>query len=128
MALSRSVGLKGLKYRGGGPMLVWALHRIGGLSILLFVSIHVISSFFMQQTGSDFATWINIIYESPWFQVFVYFFVLFHALNGTRIILMDFWPKLYQYQREMNWLLWLIFIPIYGLTVFILVQNALAAG
>jgi succinate dehydrogenase / fumarate reductase cytochrome b subunit len=128
MALSRSVGLKGLKYRGGGPMLVWALHRIGGLSILLFVSIHVISSFFMQQTGSDFATWINIIYESLWFQVFVYFFVLFHALNGTRIILMDFWPKLYQYQREMNWLLWLIFIPIYGLTVFILVQNALAAG
>jgi len=128
MALSRSVGLKGLRYRGGGPMLVWALHRIGGLSIILFVSLHVVSSFFMQQTGSDFATWVNIVYESPWFQLFLYFFVLFHAINGTRIILMDFWPKLYRYQREMNWMVWLIFIPLYGLTVFIMIQSALTAG
>lgn len=128
MALSRSVGLKGLRYRGGGPMLVWALHRIGGLCIILFVSLHVVSSFFMQQTASDFATWVNIVYESPWFQLFLYFFVLFHTINGTRIILMDFWPKLYQYQREMNWMVWLIFIPLYGLTVFIMIQSALTSG
>jgi succinate dehydrogenase / fumarate reductase cytochrome b subunit len=60
--------------------------------------------------------------------LFLYFFVLFHAINGTRIILMDFWPKLYRYQREMNWMVWLIFIPLYGLTVFIMIQSALTAG
>ena len=38
MALSRKVGLlAGAKYKGGGPMLAWALHRISGLSIIIFV-------------------------------------------------------------------------------------------
>ena len=128
MTLKRNVGLRGLKYRGGGPMLAWILHRIGGLVIILFVSLHVISSFFMQQTASDLATTINTIYEFVYFQVFIYFFVIFHALNGLRIILGDFWPKLLQYQREMIWIEWLIFIPVYGLTVFIMIQSAFQAG
>lgn len=128
MALTRNVGLKGIRYRGGGPMLAWVLHRIGGLAIIIFVGIHVISSFFMQQTGSDVATAINIVYESVYFQVFIYFFVIFHAINGLRIILMDLWPKLLQYQHEVIWLEWFIFIPIYGLAVFIMIQNALQAG
>lgn len=128
MTLTRKVGLKGLRYRGGGPMLVWILHRIGGLAIIIFVSMHVIASFFMQQTGSDFATTINIIYESIYFQVFIYFFVIFHAINGFRIILSDLWPKLLEYQREMIWLEWLVFIPVYSLALFIMIQNALQAG
>ena len=128
MTLKRNVGLKGLKYRGGGPMLVWVLHRLGGLAIIIFVSIHVIASFFYQQNGGDFARLIDNIYESVYFQVFIYFFVLFHAINGFRIILGDFWPKLLQYQREMIWVEWVIFIPVYGLTIFIMIQNALKAG
>jgi len=128
MALKRNVGWKGMKYRGGGPMLVWFLHRVGGLAILLFVSLHVISSFFMQQTGSDFATAINIVYESVYFQVFIYFFVIFHAFNGLRIILMDFFPKLWEYQRELTWLQWFIIIPVYGLALFVMISTALQAG
>ncbi len=126
MTLNRNVGLKGLRYRGGGPMLVWALHRIGGLAIVVFVGLHVLSSFFMQQTASDLATWINSIYESVYFQIFFYFFVIFHALNGLRIILSDFWPKLLEFQREMIWIEWAIFIPVYGLALFVMIQNALA--
>jgi succinate dehydrogenase / fumarate reductase cytochrome b subunit len=109
-------------------MIVWILHRIGGLAIILFVGMHVISSFFMQQTGSDLATLINTIYESVYFQMFIYFFVIFHALNGTRIIMMDFWPRLYEFQRELLWLEWIIFIPVYGLTLYIMIQNILTAG
>lgn len=126
MTLNRNVGLKGLKYRGGGPMLVWMLHRIGGLAIVIFVGLHVVSSFFMQQTASDLATWINSIYESVYFQIFFYFFVIFHALNGLRIILSDFWPKLLEFQLEMIWIEWAIFIPVYGLALFVMIQNALA--
>ncbi len=124
MALPRNVGLRGLKYKGGVPMLSWVLHRITGLGIVLFVGIHIIVSFFMQQVGGDFATLINTIYQSIFFQVFVYFCVIFHALNGLRIIILDVWPKLLQYQREMIWLQWLIFIPVYGLTIFLMIMNS----
>jgi succinate dehydrogenase / fumarate reductase cytochrome b subunit len=109
-------------------MLSWALHRIGGLAMVVFVGTHIASSFFMQQTASDLATNLNIIYESVFFQVPLYFLVIFHALNGLRIITLDTWPKMLEYQREMTWLQWVIFIPVYGLAVFLMIQNAASGG
>ena len=129
MALSRKVGFfEGLKYKGGGPMLAWILHRISGLGMALFVSLHVAASFFTQQTGSDLGIAINIVYESLYFQLFVYFCVLFHGLNGLRIIILDLWPKMIEYQREATWIQWFIFVPVYGLTIFIMIQRALSGG
>lgn len=129
MGLNRKVGFfKGLKYRGGGPMIAWMLHRITGLGIILFVGLHVIASFFMQQLGSDVATTVNIVYESWIFQIVIAFFVIFHALNGLRIAISDLWPKSLVYQREALWLQWFIFVPIYGLTVFILIYRSLTGS
>jgi succinate dehydrogenase / fumarate reductase cytochrome b subunit len=129
MALKRNVGLAaGARYRGGGPMLAWALHRISGLAMILFISTHVLASFFQHQLGSDLGTTINIIYESIYFQVFIYFAVIFHTLNGLRIVILDTWPGLLEYQREATWLQWLIFIPVYGLTIFMMVSRAASGG
>jgi succinate dehydrogenase / fumarate reductase, cytochrome b subunit len=118
---------QGLKYQGGGPMLAWILHRLTGLGILIFVGVHVLASFFMQQLGTGLGTSVNILYESWEFQVVVIFCVLFHAINGLRIAILDIWPQLLPFQREALWLEWVIFIPVYGLTIFILISNALAA-
>lgn len=129
MGLKRRVSLfSGLKYRGGGPMWAWIFHRVTGLAMLLFVGIHVFASFFMQQTGSDFATTINIIYESWIFQILVVFIVIFHGLNGFRIAILDIWPKFQVFQREALWLQWLVFIPVYGLIVFIIIQRAISGS
>ena len=124
MALDRKVGFfEGLRYKGGGPMWAWILHRISGIGMVLFVGLHVIASFFTQQVGSSWAITINIIYESVYFQLFIVSSVLFHGLNGIRIIILDLWPKLLQYQKEAIWMQWLIFIPVYGLTIFIMLQR-----
>jgi succinate dehydrogenase / fumarate reductase, cytochrome b subunit len=128
MALKRNVGLKGFRYRGGGPMWAWILHRVSGLAMILFVGMHIIASFSMQQFGSDIATSINIVYESVYFQVFILFVVLYHGLNGLRIIILDTWPQLLEYQREVTWLQWLVFIPVYGLTVAIMVLRTLSGS
>lgn len=128
MALKRNAVFRGLKYRGGGPMLAWLLHRIGGLAILVFVGTHVLSSYFQYQLASELAQTINVIYESVYFQVVLYFFILFHVINGLRIIILDLFPQALEYQREATWLEWLIFIPIYGLTVFIMLQQHFSGG
>ena len=94
MALKRNVGiLSGVRYRGGGPMWAWILHRISGLGMIIFVSLHVAASFFQHQLGSEIGLTFNIIYESLYFQIFIYFVVIYHALNGLRIIILDFWPR-----------------------------------
>ena len=127
MALSRKVGLiAGAKYKGGGPMLAWILHRISGLGIIVFVTVHVLASFLTQQLGSDLGIFINIIYESIYFQLFIVFCAIFHGVNGFRIILLDIWPRLIRYQKESTWLEWFVILPLYILTAFIMIRRFLA--
>jgi len=127
MALNRKVGLiAGAKYKGGGPMLAWALHRISGLGIILFVALHVIASFLTQEMGSDLGISINILYESIYFQLFIVFCAIFHGVNGFRIIVLDIWPRLIRYQKESTWLEWFVILPLYLLTAFIMIRRFLA--
>ena len=122
MALKRNVSLKdALRYQGKGPMLTYILHRIGGLGMVTFVGLHVLASFMGGRVGSS----INLIYENWLFQIAVFFCVLFHMINGLRIIILDLWPKLVEHQREAIWLEWVIFLPIYGMAVFAIVTTAL---
>jgi succinate dehydrogenase/fumarate reductase cytochrome b subunit len=58
----------------------------------------------------------------------VIFVVLYHATNGLRIIVLDLWPRMLEYQREATWLQWIIFIPTYGMTVAIMILNKLQGG
>lgn len=125
MALKRQVGLKqGLRYKGGGPMLVWVLHRISGIGIALFVGLHILASFSSQMYGWDLAKSVNVLYESPAFQIVVFFCALFHAINGLRITILDLWPKLIEYQREAIWVEWAVFVPVFGLSVLVIVSTA----
>jgi len=126
MALSRKVGLlEGVKYKGGGPMLAWVLHRISGLSIIIFVALHILASFLTQQLGSDLGISVNIIYQSIYFQLYIIFCSIFHGVNGLRIIILDIWPRLIRYQKELTWLEWFVILPLYALTAFIMVRRFL---
>lgn len=127
MAFGKLIGWKGLAYRGGLPMLSFLLHRITAVGIILFVTLHIVASFAMQEALS-WGTSLNVIYESWIFQIFVYFCIIFHTLNGLRITIMDFWPRLLKFQRELLLLQWLVFIPIYAFAIYIMATTNLAGG
>lgn len=120
--------LTGLKYHGGNPMWAWMLHRITGLGMVVFISLHVMASFFVQQTGGQVATTINAIYQSWILQIFVVFFVIYHALNGLRLAIMDLWPQYMVYQKQALWVQLLIFAPVYVLTALLIIQHALISS
>jgi succinate dehydrogenase / fumarate reductase, cytochrome b subunit len=128
MSAGRNPGLQGFSYKGGATMWSWMLHRVSGLGMIVFIAMHVVSAFLLQQYGSGVGKAFNTVYESWPFQAFIYFCVIFHALNGARIIVLDVWPQLLVYQREATWLQWLIFIPVYGLTLLIMVLRGLSGG
>ncbi len=122
MGLKRNVSLAtGLKYKGQGPMLTFVLHRIGGVGMAVFIAVHILASFLGGETGQ----FLNDVYENWAFQIFIFFCVLFHAINGLRITILDLWPKLLDYSREAIWVEWAVFIPIYGLAVFVILTTAL---
>jgi len=121
MSLKRNVSLDtGLRYRGGGPMLTFVLHRIGGLGMAIFITMHILASFF----GGKGGVFLNHIYENWLFQIFIFFCVLFHAINGLRITIVDLFPRLIPHEREAIWVEWAVFIPLYAIAVFVIVRTA----
>lgn len=122
MSLKRNVSLAtGLSYKGQGPMLTFVLHRIGGLGMAVFVAVHILASF----VGGEIGGFLNDIYTNWAFQIFIFFCALFHAINGLRITILDLFPKLLEHSREAIWIEWAVFIPLFGLAVFVILTTAL---
>ena len=126
---TRPVGLVEMVcYRGKENMLTWALHRITGLGILLFVGMHVVAALFLNALGDSISTAVIRWYESRPVQVFVYFCVLYHATNGLRVLSEDFYPPLLRHHRELIWLQWAVFAPIFGLPAYFMVQSLIVGS
>lgn len=122
MGLNRDVSLlTGLRYKGQGPMLTFVLHRIGGLGMGIFVTIHILASFL----GGEVGTFLNAVYENWMFQIFIFFCALFHAINGLRITILDLFPKLIEHHREAIWIEWAVFLPTFGLAALVITMTAL---
>jgi succinate dehydrogenase / fumarate reductase cytochrome b subunit len=95
-----------LRYRGREGQWSWLVHRVGGLGIMLFLLLHI-TDIFLISLGADVFNSVLFIYKSPPFrvlEVFLIFGVLFHAVNGLRIIIVDFWPDMGRYERAMVWI------------------------
>ena len=93
---------KGITYRGAEGQWAWIMHRASGLGIVLFLYMHIVS-IFIAAIGPEPYEWVHkILYISPpakVMEVFLLFGVLYHAANGMRIIIIDFFPALGRYQR-----------------------------
>ena len=93
---------KGITYRGAEGQWAWIMHRASGLGIVLFLYMHIVS-IFIAAIGPEPYEWVHkTFYISPpakVMEVFLLFGVLYHAANGMRIIIIDFFPALGRYQR-----------------------------
>lgn len=120
-----------VRYRGGEGMLAWAFHRISGVAILAFLILHVVDIFLVGFAPDVYDTLLGF-YATPVGILMEWLLgaaVLYHALNGLRIIIMDFWPRMTRYHRELWYLNWALFLVI-GLpvTYVILGQFARSVG
>ncbi len=92
-------------YRAPQGMLSWALHRIAGLGILAFLLLHIVDIFLIGYGPKSFNDLV-FIYTNPIFragEVLLVAAVYYHAVNGVRIILIDFWQAAYKYERQLFW-------------------------
>jgi succinate dehydrogenase / fumarate reductase cytochrome b subunit len=121
MGLNRNVSLaSALRYKGQGPMLAFILHRIGGIGMAVFITMHILASLLEGRIGG----FLNLVYEHWLFQIFIFFCVLFHAINGLRITIVDLFPRLLVHEREAIWVEWAVFIPLFAIAVYVIVSTA----
>lgn len=91
-----------LRYRGAIGQWSWVLHRITGLGVVFFLTLHVIdtswSVFYPQLYVEAIAS-----YQTPLFTLGEFALVaavVYHALNGIRIVIFDFRPRWWKYQKR----------------------------
>ena len=95
----------GTLYRGREGMWTWVLHRITGVMIFFFLFAHVIDTSMVRVSPSAYNTAVET-YKNPvvgLMEVGLVAAVVFHALNGIRVILVDFWERGPRYQRQMSY-------------------------
>ena len=95
----------GTLYRGKVGMWSWVLHRITGVAIFFFLLVHVLDTALVRLSPEAYNAVINT-YKTPLIGVAelgLVAAILYHALNGLRIILIDFWRKGVKYQNIMFW-------------------------
>jgi succinate dehydrogenase cytochrome b556 subunit len=90
------VGLSALRYRGGPNQWAWAVHRVAGLGVYLFVALHI-ADIFVAAFGPAPFNDLVFLYKGPFarvLEIFLAFGLIYHAINGVRITLADFIPRL----------------------------------
>jgi succinate dehydrogenase / fumarate reductase cytochrome b subunit len=122
----------GTLYRGNTGMWSWVLHRITGVAIFFFLLVHILDTALIRVSPEAYNAVIGT-YKNPLMglgEVGLVGAIIFHALNGLRIILIDFWSKGVKYQRLMFWIVlgvWVVlmagFVPRHLINVFSEVGN-----
>jgi succinate dehydrogenase / fumarate reductase, cytochrome b subunit len=101
--VARSTVSPGTLYRGAEGMWSWVAHRITGVLVFFFLFAHVLDTALVRVSPEAYDT-VIASYKTPIVNVLevgLVGAVLFHALNGLRIIAVDFWEKGPKYQRGM---------------------------
>jgi len=102
-------------YRGDPGMWSWVLHRITGATIFFFLFVHVLDTALVRVSPEVYNEVIDT-YKTPIVGVMemgLVVAVLYHALNGVRVILIDFWQHGPKYQRQMLWVVLGVWIAVF---------------
>lgn len=117
----------GTLYRGREGMWSWVMHRITGVAIFFFLLVHILDTALVRVSPEAYNAVINT-YKNPIMglgEVALVAAIGLHALNGLRIILIDFWAWGTKHQRFLFWaviVLWVVlmlaFTPRHLMNVF----------
>ena len=94
--IARRASELGPLYRGREGQWSWIFHRVTGVVIILFLFAHVVDTALVGWGPNAYNRVVNV-YKNPIVGVMelgLVAAVLFHALNGLRIMAIDFRPKL----------------------------------
>lgn len=91
-----------MRYRGDLGQLSWVLHRVTGLGVVLFLTLHVIDTSWAVFYPALYEEAIAA-YQSPLFTIGEFGLiacVVYHAYNGLRIIIFDYNPRWWKHQKQ----------------------------
>lgn len=100
-------------YRAGGPPVyagdpgqyAWVLHRATGIGVLFFLLVHIVDIMLIglgRDVYDESVEFYGNLFIIP-MEIALVGAVVYHTLNGLRIILIDFWQVGYRRERQLFW-------------------------
>ncbi|MBK8983135.1 MAG: succinate dehydrogenase, cytochrome b556 subunit [Ignavibacteria bacterium] len=103
-----------LNYKKDSGNWAWIFHRITGIALIAYLFLHIYSLSPLTEGEVAFnnkmATFSSPIYMA--IEWFLFAFVIFHSLNGIRIVLVD-WADGAKYHRHLYRLSWIVGIILF---------------
>jgi len=113
-----------LTYRGREGHWSWILHRVTGVGVFIFLMVHIVDTAFIGW-GPELYNKAMALYRLPFFrvgEVVLSGMVLYHALNGVRIVIIDFWPEATVVHRKLVYAVAVVFAVIFIPTAIIMMK------
>ena len=92
-------------YRISWAQLAYFGHRASGLGVLLFLFAHVVETATVA-LGPDVYNWTQTLYHNlpaRLGEILLMAALVYHSLNGLRVIVMDFWPRTTVWYRPLTY-------------------------
>lgn len=94
----------GTLYKGSPGQWSWIAHRITGVAVILFLFAHVIDTAAVGW-GPEAYDRVMAVYQN-WvvrlLELGLVAAVLYHAINGVKIMIIDFWPSTTRHYKAMS--------------------------
>jgi succinate dehydrogenase / fumarate reductase, cytochrome b subunit len=113
-----------IRYRAREGYWAWLLHRVSGVAILLFLFVHILDTALVGFGPEAYESFV-FVYRLPVFRVMEVALaaaVLYHGINGLRIIVMDFVDEASRAQRQLWYVAWAVFLVLFVPTAFLMLR------
>jgi len=91
-------------YNGRSGQWAFVLHRVTGFLVFMFLLLHVVDVSLINYRGGRLYNEVHQVYGNIFlrmFEVGLLFGLLYHALNGLRIVMIDFFPGAVKSQKNL---------------------------
>lgn len=121
---------RGTLYRGQREgMWSWVAHRVTGVLVFFFLFAHVLDTALVRVSPSSYDKVVET-YKNPIVNVLevgLVAAVLFHALNGLRVMAIDFWEQGPRYQRQLLYTVLVLWIMLTAPAAFFMLRHTVSS-
>ena len=116
-----------VKYQGRWGQWAWMFHRLSGLGILVFLTIHIADTSMVYFYPPLYEEALKLYKSVPFGvgEIFLAAALLYHAFNGLRVALVDFRPELTRYHRQLWAGVWVLFFATFLPAAYIMGRGVL---
>jgi succinate dehydrogenase / fumarate reductase, cytochrome b subunit len=93
------------RYRISWAELAWIGHRVSGIGVVLYLFVHIVETSMVTLGPDVYNATVSLFHNLPvrLGEILLMAALVYHSLNGLRVIALDFWPRLTIVYRELTY-------------------------